>query len=86
MSLLALLILNLTLPPAAVGNPSVDIKGPTFEGRTFEEWKQIITPGPEELWLSIPWHTSLHQGLQKSAEEGKPLLLWLMNGHPLGCT
>ena len=79
MSLLTLLILQLCLSPAVVEEP-------TFEGRTHEEWKKLILPGVEERWLTIPWHTSLHEGLKNSGIEGKPMLLWLMNGHPLGCT
>jgi hypothetical protein len=79
MSLLTVLILQLclTAPPA---------EEPTFEGRTFDQWKSVILPGAEERWLTIPWHTSLHQGLKVSGEQGRPMLLWLMNGHPLGCT
>ena len=40
----------------------------------------------ERLWEDLPWLTSYHDGLQKAAEERRPLLLWVMNGHPLGCT
>jgi hypothetical protein len=30
--------------------------------------------------------TSLWEARQKAAAAGKPILLWEMDGHPLGCT
>jgi len=46
-----------------------------------------IKPKPEESkWLSIPWETSLWTARQKATAEGKPILLWEMDGNPLGCT
>jgi hypothetical protein len=54
---------------------------------TFPSWQEAIRPRPEELaWRRIPWRTSLQAGLADAYSGGKPLLLWLMNGHPLGCT
>ena len=54
---------------------------------TFRSWREIICPRPEELlWRRIPWRTSLQGALEEGHSGGKPLLLWLMNGHPLGCT
>jgi hypothetical protein len=40
----------------------------------------------KEKWAQIPWMTSLWDARQKAAAEGKPILLWEMDGHPLGCT
>ena len=46
-----------------------------------------ILPRPEEeKWLSIPWRTDLNQARQDSANSGKPMFFWIMNGNPLGCT
>lgn len=42
--------------------------------------------GAEEKWLSVPWRTNLMHARQEAQEAGKPLFLWVMNGHPLGCT
>jgi hypothetical protein len=30
--------------------------------------------------------SSLWEARRKAAAEGKPILLWEMDGHPLGCT
>ena len=53
----------------------------------FSELHALIKPqGAEQKWEQIPWLTSLWEARQKAAREGKPILLWEMDGHPLGCT
>jgi hypothetical protein len=53
----------------------------------FAHLQTLIKPGAdEEAWAQIPWLTSLWQARQRAAAEGKPILLWEMDGHPLGCT
>jgi len=60
---------------------------PTLRGRTLEEWRARIEPSAEEVaWTEIPWRPSFWSGAQEAQEAHKPLLLWAMNGHPLGCT
>ena len=39
----------------------------------------------EVLYAQVPWLTSLWEARKKAAAEGKPILLWEMDGHPLGC-
>ena len=52
----------------------------------FEQLHTLIKPKPaEEKWAQIPWLASLWQARQQAAKEGKPILLWEMDGHPLGC-
>lgn len=51
----------------------------------FRELHQQLQPG-EELWRTIPWETSLLQAQALAAEQKKPLFIWAMDGHPLGCT
>ena len=46
-----------------------------------------VTPsGPGERWREIPWETDLNAAREKARREKKPLLMWVMDGHPLGCT
>ena len=45
-----------------------------------------IVPTADEKWLTIPWKTDLLEARDAAAKEGKPVFLWSMNGHPLGCT
>lgn len=37
-------------------------------------------------WRSVPWNISLLDAQNQAAESGKPLFIWAMDGHPLGCT
>ena len=54
--------------------------------RQFDALHALIRPGAdEEKWLQIPWRTSLWDARERAAKEGKPILLWEMDGHPLGC-
>jgi hypothetical protein len=51
------------------------------------ELQALIKPGKgEDQWATIPWLTDLWQARQLAARQGKPILLWEMDGHPLGCT
>lgn len=43
-----------------------------------------VRPG-EELYTTVPWETSLAVARMKAWTERKPLLIWSMDGHPLGC-
>lgn len=52
----------------------------------FATLHALIRPQPgEEKWQQIPWLADLWDARRKAAEEGKPILLWEMDGHPLGC-
>lgn len=54
---------------------------------SFATWRDRIRATKSELeWQDLPWVTSYHKGIRLAAAENKPLLLWVMNGHPLGCT
>ena len=54
---------------------------------TYDMWQEFIRPTKNELaWAEIPWRSTFYDGLVESEREQKPLLLWVMNGHPLGCT
>jgi hypothetical protein len=51
------------------------------------ELQALIKPGQgEDRWAAIPWLTDLWQARKLAARLGKPILLWEMDGHPLGCT
>jgi hypothetical protein len=53
----------------------------------FTTLHALLKPQPaEDKWDDIPWLTSLWEARQRAAAEGKPILLWEMDGHPLGCT
>lgn len=54
---------------------------------TFEKWRDFIRPKAEEnSFLDIPWRESFMTAVNEASESNAPILLWAMNGHPLGCT
>ena len=59
------------------------------EGMTWERTAQVrehVLPSAEESrWLDIPWRSRLWDAVEEARRVGKPILLWAMNGHPLGC-
>ena len=55
--------------------------------KEFSRLHALIKPQADEAkWAQIPWQTSLWEARKKAAAEGKPILLWEMDGNPLGCT
>ncbi len=52
----------------------------------FERLHRELRPADDEPWLTIPWRITLLGAQQTAAEEKKPLFIWAMDGHPLGCT
>ncbi|MGH9363331.1 MAG: hypothetical protein ACRD2T_15580 [Thermoanaerobaculia bacterium] len=54
-----------------------------------EEFRRLhreLSAAAPEKWETIPWRTGLLDARAEAARERKPLFLWSMNGHPLGCT
>ncbi len=59
----------------------------TIDSDTIQAILRFVRPRPEELsWQAIPWQTSIPDALAIAARERKPVLLWTMNGNPLGLT
>ena len=58
---------------------------PVLTDETFEALFEACRP-QKERWTDIPWIGELWEGRQRAAREEKPLFIWAMNGHPLGCT
>lgn len=46
----------------------------------------ILLHPPKELWSEIPWRPSLAEAIEEARKADKPILLWMMNGHPCGMT
>ena len=48
--------------------------------------KTLIKPRAEETkWEEIPWRVDLWSARREAARTGKPLVLWEMDGNPMGC-
>jgi len=52
----------------------------------FQKLHSEIVPKARELWETIPWRIDLLASRMESYQQKKPIFLWAMNGHPLGCT
>jgi hypothetical protein len=77
---------RLLLVPVCLGILPVLSSAEPIRSDRFDQLHALIRPGKdEEKWLQIPWQTSLWDARQKAAREGKPILIWEMDGHPLGC-
>jgi hypothetical protein len=40
----------------------------------------------DEPWRTIPWKIALLDAQKTAAKSRKPIFIWAMDGHPLGCT
>ena len=52
----------------------------------FRQLHKQLQPAADELWRTIPWRTSLLDAQRRAIAEKKPIFIWAMDGHPLGCT
>ena len=71
---------------ALVGGLSAHAIEPLTQDQ-FADLHLLIKPTQkEDRWNRIAWQTSLWEARRQAATKGKPILLWEMDGHPLGCT
>ena len=68
--------------------PSLELgPPPVVNAATMDSWRKQIIPDQDDLrWRDIPWRSELGAAAREAGELSKPILLWAMNGHPLGCT
>ena len=53
----------------------------------LQAWREAIWPRASELsWEQIDWLPTFEEGVRGADAAGRPVLMWAMNGHPLGCT
>ena len=59
---------------------------PDITPAEFRELQDTLLPHCLEKWQTVPWKSNLLEARDLAAKSGKPLFMWSMNGHPLGCT
>ena len=60
---------------------------PKLEASNFQHWLDYIRPSTtEQRWTAIPWRAQVWTAVREARRADKPVLIWAMNGHPLGCT
>jgi len=47
--------------------------------------KEILPKVEEKAWQNIDWKVDLWEARREAEKTGKPIYLWEMDGHPLGC-
>jgi hypothetical protein len=82
MSRLRLALPALLLATATQAEPAK----PALSDAEYTSALKAIRPAAgEDRFAQVPWLTSLWEARKQAAEQGKPILLWEMDGHPLGC-
>jgi hypothetical protein len=70
----------------ALSRPADLPTAPPLSDAGVARLRQVVPPAAgEDPFAAIPWETDLWAARQKAAAAGKPILLWEMDGHPLGC-
>lgn len=58
---------------------------PTLSDQTYEKWFRYVAPDAKaNAWRKIGWRTGFHEALGEAQKSQRPILLWVMNGHPCG--
>ena len=86
MHLPRLLALALTAAVLLPGFASSSFAEEVLTEQRFRQLHKQLQPAADELWRTIPWRTSLLDAQQRAITEKKPIFIWAMDGHPLGCT
>ncbi len=77
--------LLLPLSGALVAQDPTAVAAPIDTAR-FAELQRTLTPDAKAPWRTIPWRIDLLAAQREAAAADKPLFVWAMDGHPLGCT
>jgi hypothetical protein len=60
---------------------------PKLTERTYTRLRDTVLPSKEEeRWRNVDWKSSFWEAVVEAQKAEKPILLWAMNGHPLGHT
>ena len=52
----------------------------------FHNLQRQLQPPADAPWRTIPWKITLLEAQRTAIQEKKPIFIWAMDGHPLGCT
>jgi hypothetical protein len=53
----------------------------------YAKLRDQVLPSPgERSYRKIAWRTSVLRGVVDAQKDDRPVMIVLMNGHPLGCT
>ncbi len=75
---IGILSVALLTPDMATGGELTDAE--------FQRLHKLLRPAPDEAWRTIPWKIALLDAQRNAVDQQKPIFIWAMDGHPLGCT
>ena len=85
--LVAITAAALAASAGSAADPSPDKLQRPRRSAEYATRRAYLVPGAsEQSHRTIPWRASVLHGLIDAQEQDKPVLLFLMNGHPLGCS
>lgn len=74
-------------PSESSGPTRVEAVLPPPDFAELERWATFLKPhGAETLWDEVQWRASMWDAVLEAHATDRPLLVWSMNGHPLGFT
>ena len=66
---------------------SADKDAPVQLSAEHAKCRDLVLRNPsEQSYRKIPWRASVLHGIVDAQKNDKPVMIVLMNGHPLGCT
>jgi len=68
----------------ALQSPSVDVA--PLARAEFERLHRDLVPASPRTWEKAGWRVDLLSAREEARKSRRPIFLWAMNGHPLGCT
>jgi hypothetical protein len=71
---------------ASVAHADQPLQMPQLSADYAKHREQILPNPKEQSYRKISWRTSVLHGIVDAQRSDKPLMIVLMNGHPLGCT
>jgi hypothetical protein len=65
--------------------PAEEPEIPPVARAEVEKLHRELIPRAVEAWETVEWRTDLLAACEEAVRRGRPVFLWAMNGHPLGC-
>ncbi len=78
-------IVSLALGFAFLLSPGL-IAGDGISEADFRRLHKELQASAKDPWRTIPWKISLLDAQRLAVAQKKPIFIWAMDGHPLGCT
>ena len=70
----------------AVATTSIGARAEELTPSKYRSLLEELQPAKDALWRTIPWKINLLDAQRQAVLESKPIFIWAMDGHPLGCT